>query len=313
MKVLITNKVHEVLINGLKRLDYDVDYKTNTTNESIRNIINQYDGIIINSNITADRALIDKGKKLKFIGRLGSGLEIIDVAYAAQHGIDVFNSPGGNCNAVAEQALGMLLCFSNNIIRANHEVKQFIWRREANRGFEISGKSIGIVGFGHTGRAFAQKLHGWDVDIFVYDKYLATIPERYSWVIQKDIEYIQKNCDIISFHLPLSVETKHFFNYTFLEGCEKEVIIVNTSRGQVIDTHSLLLGLREGKIKGACLDVFENEKPDTHTHEEKEAYRAIYNFPQVITSPHIAGWTDESLIKIASIVLDKIKHATAYY
>lgn len=306
MKVLITNKVHDKLISGLQDAGYAVDYNTDINNITIRDVISGYDGIIINSKIKADKDLIDKGSRLKFIGRLGSGLEIIDVQYAAIKGIEVLNSPEGNRNAVAEHAIGMLLSLANNLVRADQEVKAMKWNREQNRGFEISGKTIGIIGFGNTGQALARKLRCWDMTIIAFDKYINALPEEFSYVCKKDIDYIQKKCDIISFHLPLTAETKYFFNKKFIQGCEKQIVIVNTSRGQVVELSALLLGLESGKIRGACLDVFENEKPSTFSSQEKEIYKRLYEFSQVITSPHIAGWTSESLEKIATILLHKI-------
>lgn len=313
MKVLVTNKVHPLLITGLENLGYHVDYELETTNESIRNVIHGYAGVIINSKIKADKAFLNKGKKLKFIGRLGSGLEIIDIQYAAQLGIDVFNSPEGNCDAVAEHAIGMLLSLVNNLHVANEEVKAFQWHREKNRGIELGGKTIGIVGFGHTGQALAKKLQGWGMKILVHDIYKSYLPEGFSFVEQVGIKKIQEKADIISFHLPLSSETQDFCNFNFIEGCENQIIIVNTSRGSVVDTQAIATAIQNGKILGACLDVFENEKCATYTEEEHEMYRALFESPQVVVSPHIAGWTQESLEKIAQVLLKKIEKGTRYY
>lgn len=306
MRVLITNKVHPVIIKGLQEAGFIVDYDLDVNNDSIRNVIQEYTGIIINSKIKADRDLMDRGRKLQFIGRLGSGLEIIDLVYAAECNITVLNSPEGNRNAVAEHAIGMLLALSNCLISGNQEVKNFTWNRESHRGFELSGKTIGIIGFGNTGQALARKLKCWDMSILANDKYLDKYPEEFQYVCRSEVNEIQENCDIISFHLPLTAETKNYCNLAFIEGCKTPPIIVNTSRGQVISTQELISCLRRGKVKAACLDVFENEHTNTHTDQERSMYTDLFAFNQVITSPHVAGWTHESLEKIAQVLLDKI-------
>lgn len=303
---MITNRVHPLLIKGLEGAGYEVNYDLKVDNTSIRSIINDYHGVIINSKIKADKDLIDKGSNLKFIGRLGSGLEIIDLEYADKIGVRVFNSPEGNRNAVAEHAIGMMLALSNKLISANTQVKNFEWNREEHRGFELGGKTIGIIGFGNTGQSLARKLATWDMTILANDKNLEVFSEEYSQVIISNIKNIQNKCDIISFHLPLTPETKHFCNITFITGCKRAPIIVNTSRGNVVNTSDLLECLEKGLLSGACLDVFENEKPKTYTESEKAIYSQLFSLPQVITSPHVAGWTQESLEKIAQVLLDKI-------
>lgn len=306
MRVLITNKVHPILITGLEEAGYTVDYDLNVDNVSIRTCIQNFSGIIINSKIKADRDLIDRGHKLRFIGRLGSGLEIIDLPYAAESNVMVFNSPEGNRNAVAEHAIGMLLSLSNHLISANEQVKAFEWNREQHRGTELSGKTIGIIGFGNTGQALARKLRTWDMEILANDKYLEQFPDEFLSIGRVEVKEIQKKCDIISFHLPLTPETKHFCNLEFIQGCKRPPIIVNTSRGNVIRTEDLVSGLKSGSVRAACLDVFENEKPNTYCDYEKDLYHELFSFDQVICSPHVAGWTHESLEKIAQVLLEKI-------
>lgn len=302
-KILITDYVHPKLPGELKNRGYDVVYEREITMEELKESIGKYHGIIINSKIKMYAPMIDLAKNLKFIGRLGSGMEIVDIPYAKSKGIHVFNTPSGNCNAVAEHAMGMLLCLANNIIQGNKEVKNFDWNREKNRGFELEGKTVGIIGFGHTGKALASKLFNWGVNILAHDKYVPNFPSEFSYVTSVSKEEIQKQCDIISFHLPLTPETKHYVADDFIEHCKDDIFLINTSRGQVIRTESLLSYLENGKVKGACLDVFENEKVGTYTAEEREMYARLYAFDNVIVTPHVAGWTHESLEKITDLIL----------
>lgn len=305
-KVLITDKVHPLLINGLKAAGFEVNYDTSVDNQVLDQIIDQYDGLVINSKIIMNKERIDKGKKLLFIGRLGSGLEIIDVNYAKRKSIKVFNSPEGNSNAVAEHEMAMLLCLLNNIVNADREVRNFSWQREANRGTELRGKTIGIIGMGHTGVSFAEKLSPWRLNVICYDKYRKRFPSTLRFVNKTDLNTVLAESDIISLHLPLTEETRFMVDEKFLSQCKDKVIIINTSRGQIVDTKALIQGLETGKISGACLDVFENEKPETFSTDEAEMYNQLYQMKQVILTPHIAGWTHESLELIAKVLLDKI-------
>jgi len=305
-KILITDDCHPLLVDGLKAKGYFCDYRPDITLEAARAIIGEYEGLIINSKILVDRTFIDAAHQLRFVGRLGSGMEIVDRAYAAEKGIAVLSSPEGNKNAVAEQALGMLLAVANNLVRADRQVRRNEWKREANRGFELSGKTIGIIGFGHTGSQFAKKLQGMEMRVLAYDKYKTGYADGMSWVEVCDLEKLQKEATIISLHLPLTLETKHYVNENFIRQCKVGVIFLNTSRGQCIDTEALIAGLESGRIGGACLDVFENEKPLTYTENDLNLYKRLHQFENVILSPHIAGWTHESKIKLANVLLEKI-------
>jgi D-3-phosphoglycerate dehydrogenase len=305
-KVLITDAVHLVLIEGLEAANYECHYEPEISYERVKRRIADYEGLIINSKILVDASFLDSATKLEFVARLGSGREVVDIPYAKSKGINVYFSPEGNSNAVAEQALGMLLALANNLLRADREVRQKIWQREANRGFELRGKTIGIIGFGHTGSAFAKKLSSMEMTILAYDKYKTNYTSDYTYVKECDLETLQKEADIISFHLPLTLETKHYCDADFLASCKENVIIVNTSRGNVVKTTDLLLALQQKKIKGACIDVFENEKVSTYSDSEKTMYEELYQFENVVLSPHIAGWTHESKYLLAKTLLDKI-------
>lgn len=307
-KILITDDVHQILLDGLEEAGFEVDYYPKVSLEKVKAIIGPYHGLVINSKIRVDVALLNEAPHLHFVARLGSGMEIIDQHETAERGIAVFSSPDGNCNAVAEHAMGMILAWNNHLIQSNEEVKNFQWNREKNRGIELEGRTIGIIGFGHTGSALARKLQGFSVAIKAYDKYKpAGYARDYPWVEEcEDRESAIRASDVVSLHLPLNFETLKLVNKSFLNQCKPGALLVNTSRGPVVDTQALIDALNRKQIKGACLDVFENEKPETYIPEEKEMYRQLFSFPQVLVSPHVAGWTIESKYKLAKILLDKI-------
>ncbi len=306
-KVLITDKVHPFIIEAFEAHQWKVDYDTSVDNNKLDLIINEYSGIVINSKIIMDKNRIDKGKNLVFIGRLGSGLEIIDVKYANKKGLKVYNSPEGNRNAVAEHEFGMILCLTNKILCADREVRNFDWQREKNRGVELAGKTLGIIGLGHTGSSLAEKMSPWRLKVISYDKYKKRYPKSLRFVEKADIETVISQSDIISLHLPLTPETQYLVNEDFISHCKDGVIISNTSRGKVVKTSALIAGLKSGKIAGACLDVFENEKPETFSVIEKMMYKELYEMENVVLTPHIAGWTKESLRLIAEVLFQKIK------
>lgn len=305
-QVLITDDCHPLLNDGLTRLGYTCHYRPDISPDECIRIISQYEGLIINSKIKVDRTFLDTALRLRFVGRLGSGMEIVDREYAATKGVAVASSPEGNRNAVAEQALGMLLALANNLLRADREVRQNIWRREANRGFELKGKTIGIIGFGHTGSQFAGKLAGMEMRVLAYDKYKSRYAEEMPWVEETTEEEIVRHADIISLHLPLTGETKYWINKPFIERCKPGFILINTSRGQCVKTEDLVAALESGRVGGACLDVFENEKPATFGEAERRLYARLHALEQVVLSPHIAGWTQESKRRLAEILLEKI-------
>lgn len=305
-KVLITDHVHNRLKEGLEELEYKIDYRPEIPYLDIFDIIQNYEGIVINSKVKMTKTLIDKANNLNFIARLGSGLEIIDLEAARQKGIHVFNAPEGNRVAVAEHALGMLLALNNNLMMANFQVRNKSWNRESCRGWELEGKTIGIIGFGNNGSAFAERLTGFNCNVLVFDKYKKQFAHLYQHVREETLENVIKKSDVISFHVPLTTETQYMFDHNFLKNCKQGVIIINSSRGKVVNTEQLILGLESGKIGGACLDVFENEKTDTYSENEDTMYANLYQMKQTILSPHIAGWTQESFYKISDSLLKQI-------
>ena len=283
------------------------DYLPDITPEETRAAIASYEGLVINSKIWVDRGFLDAAERLRFVARLGSGMEIVDREYAAEKGVHVWSSPEGNRNAVAEQALGMLLALANHLPRADREVRQNIWQREANRGWELKGKIIGIVGFGHTGSQFARKLAGMEMEVLGYDKYKPSgFAAQMEWVRETDLSEIQARADIISLHLPPTDETKGIVDKAFIERCRPGVVLINTSRGKCVRTGDLVEALEAGQVGGACLDVFENEKPQTFTETEKSLYDRLHRLENVVLSPHVAGWTFESKRLLAEILLNKI-------
>lgn len=306
-KVLISDDCHPLLIEGLSARGYVCDFLPNITPDEAREVIPEYEGLIINSKILVNPDFLEAAKRLQFVGRLGSGMEIVDRAYAAKRGVLVVSSPEGNRNAVAEQALGMLLTLANNLLRADREVRQNVWLREANRGFELMGKTIGIVGVGHTGGQFARKLAGMDMRVLVYDKYKPTgYAHEMPWVEETTLETIQREADIISLHLPLTAETRHLVRADFIQKCKPGFILLNTSRGQCVKMDDAVTSLENGQIGGACLDVFENEKPNTRSPEEQVWYDRLHRLENVVLAPHIAGWTHESKRRMAEVLLQKL-------
>ena len=301
MKILFIDKVHPLLKKELEKKKHICDTVYNKNKNEIANIIKHYDGVIIRSKIKIDKLFIDKAKNLKFIARAGSGLENIDTSYLATKQIKCYNAGDGNKQAVAEHALGMLLSLFNNLRVSDQEIREGKWNREKNRGIEIYGKKIGIIGYGKTGSTFANLLNGFGVKLLIYDKYLKKYPNKYS------MEEIFKEADIISLHVPLTDETKYLINKTFINRFKKPIYLINTARGKCVKTKDLVNALKNKKINGACLDVLEYEK---ESFEEIIQYDTnlnyIINSNKVILSPHIAGWTIESNIKIAKILLKKI-------
>ncbi|MBT3418094.1 MAG: hydroxyacid dehydrogenase [Flavobacteriales bacterium] len=304
MKILFTDSVHPLLKSELIKEKNICEENFSSNKEEIEKIICGYDGIIIRSRFEIDKHFIDKAKNLKFIARVGSGMENIDVEYANSKRIKCFNASEGNRQAVAEHALGMILSLFNNLNRSDKEIRNGKWKREKNRGHELSGKTIGIIGFGNNGAAFSKVLSGFDVEILSYDKYL----EDYKY--KSTMEEIYNKADIISLHIPLTEETTYLVNENFINNFEKNFYLINTARGKCVNTKSLVNSMKEGKIKGVCLDVLEYEKTSFEKLSENgftEEMKYLIDSENTILSPHVAGWTVESNVKISEILFQKIK------
>ena len=321
MKILHLDTNHPLLIQQLSELGFMNDEDYTSSKESIEEIIHDYEGVVIRSRFDIDKHFLDKAKKLKFIGRVGAGLESIDVDYAESKGVYLISAPEGNRNAVAEHALGMLLSLMNNLYKANEEVKNGEWNREANRGEELIDKTIGLIGYGNMGKAFSKKLRGFDVEVLCYDIKENVGDEN---ATQVSLNTLQQRANVLSLHTPLTELTRNMVNNEFISNFSKPFYLLNTARGKSIVTKDLVKALADGKIKGAGLDVLEYEKSSfenffksdssklkwmrkrKRTHLP-EAFQYLMQADNVILTPHIAGWTTESKEKLAQTIVDKIK------
>ncbi len=307
MKVLLLDKNHALLKEGLLQLGFEVDENYTTPKHEVEKVIAGYDGIIIRSRFPIDKAFLQKAANLKFIGRVGAGLENIDVDFARERNIVLFNAPEGNRNAVGEHSLALILNLLNRINLADREIRQGIWKREANRGEELEGKTIGIVGYGNMGKAFAKKLRGFDVEVLAYDIKPDVGDEN---ARQVDLSELQAQSDVLSLHVPQTLLTYKMVDADFIEAFKKDFWLINTARGSVVDTEALVAALENGKIRGAGLDVLEYEKSSFENmfdHDElPAAFKKLMAMDNVILTPHIAGWTQESKVKLAKVMLGKI-------
>jgi D-3-phosphoglycerate dehydrogenase len=306
-QVIFIDSVHPVLEQKLEQAGMVCLQHTKTNIETLQTILPEAYGIVIRSRFTIDSDFLKFCPNLKFIARSGSGLENIDTKICKDLGVRVYNSPEGNRNAVAEHALGMLLSLLHKIQKADKEVRQGEWNRESNRGEELDGKTVGIIGYGNNGAAFAKKLRGFDVRVLAYDKYKSGFGDHF--VQECTLNAILEQADVISFHIPQNKETRSFLNKEFVASMQKPFYLLNLSRGKIVDTAALVEGLQNGKIKGAGLDVLEFESKSFESFFEQElpgSFSYLINSENVVLTPHVGGWTSESYVKLSSVLADKI-------
>ncbi len=307
MKVVFLDTVHPILEERLSKEGFQCIDATKSDLESCYSLVQDAVGIIIRSRYPMHEEFLKYAPKLQFIARSGAGMENIDESYCRERNIQLFNAPEGNRNAVGEHALGMLLALLNKFIQGDQQVRKGIWDREGNRGEELNGKTVGIIGFGNNGRAFAKKLRGFDSKVLVYDKYVDNLTDDF--VTQVSLEQLYKEADVISFHIPQNEETLYWVNEHFFESLAKPIYLLNLSRGKIVDTQALLNAISKGQVKGAGLDVLEFEKASFENFADSErlsVFQELIASEKVILTPHVGGWTTESYFKLSDVLADKI-------
>ena len=292
------------MLSSLRRHGYEVFYDPKITYEELASMISEAEGIVVSTRINIDQSILEKADKLKWIGRLGSGMELIDVKYAESRGIRCLNSPEGNRIAVAEHTLGMLLNLMNKISYSHNQIKQRIWQREENRGLELTGKTVGIIGYGNSGSALGALLKSFDTTVLAYDKYKFDFGKDY--IKEANLEQVTRYSDVISFSVPLTEETFHMAKYVFFNSLQRRPYFLNASRGKVVNLDHLVKALKENKIAGAGLDVLENEKLETYKKQDTDRLNWLLEQPNVIITPHIAGYSQEAFYKMGKVLLEKL-------
>jgi D-3-phosphoglycerate dehydrogenase len=302
--VLITDYVHPVLIQGLHLQGYTTTYAPEMSRVEMEKALHGYKGVVINTRCVIDRDALASAPTLRWIARLGSGLDIIDLEAAKEQGVIVMSAPEGNAGAVAEHAMGMLLCLANKLVSADRSVREGAWLREQHRGWEITGKTIGIIGYGNNGSALGRLWKGWDVRVLAYDKYLTDYGNDH--VGEVSLEELLREADIISLHIPLTAETREMVDEKFISKCKPGFVLINTSRGKNINMEDVIGALKSGQMGGACLDVLPYEPPSSGDDKFKKEFEELIGLDNVVLSPHVAGWTVESKRKIAEVLVGKI-------
>ena len=305
MRIVLLDDFSPIINQTLSNWNWQVINGQNWTLEDFKKHASEIEGIIIRSKFPLDKDLLTMTKKLKLIARPGSGLENIDLKYCKENNVEVFRSPEGNRDALAEHTLGMLLCLKNHLNIVDDEVKNDIWERERNRGTELKGKVMAIIGYGHMGKAFAQRLTGFEMEVIAYDKYISGFGTNH--VKEVNLEEIFQRADFVSLHTPLSNETTGMMNSSFFKKFKKPFIVINTARGKSLVVEDLIDSLNSKKIIGACLDVLDIESSDFSLNKTKiKSFEKLKKFNNVVLSPHIAGWSYESKEKMAKVILEKI-------
>lgn len=303
-QILVADEMFPTLMPMLQNLGFHVDYQPSITREQMLACIGRYQGLIIRSKTTLDQEMLDQADRLQFIGRAGAGLDLIDLDTVAQRNIHLLNAPEGNRDSVAEHAVALLLCLLNHLVRADREVRQGLWKREANRGTEMGGKTVALIGYGNTGRAFARRLHSFGCRLLAYDALLRNYADPYA--SESSMEAIFEQADVLSLHVPLTDQTRMLVDEHYLSRFRKNIYLINTARGEVLSLRALCSALESGKVLGAGLDVLENEKIQKLTPQQQRDFDCLTQSDRVILTPHIAGWTHESYQRINEVLVEKI-------
>lgn len=302
--VLIADEMHLSLMPMLENLGYQPDYQPKITKSEIIEKLDNYVGLIIRSKTFVDAELLQNAQRLKFIGRAGAGLDLIDIEYVESRKITIFAANEGNRVAVAEHVLGMTLCLMNNILIADREVRNGVWQREKNRGYELMGKTVGIIGYGNNGSETAKRFKAFGCKVLAFDKYKKGFSDEF--VEESSMDRIFEEADILSLHIPLTSDSNKWVNADFLSKFSKSIVLINAARGEIVSLSDLAESIENGKVRGACLDVLENEKLQKLTDEQKVVFEKLTASERVIFTPHIAGWTFESYVKINEVLIEKI-------
>ncbi len=302
-KILIVDDIHPIFIEQAEAMGYVCDYQPVRKPDEALQIIGNYAGLVIRSKFNVDRKVMDTAKNLRFVCRAGAGMDNIDESYAALKGIILINAPEGNMDAVGEHAVGLLLALMNNFNTADYQIRAGSWQREANRGYELKGKTIGIIGYGFMGHSFARKLSGFEVNVIAYDKYKTGFSDSYAREVS--MEEIVKQSDVLSLHVPLTAETEGLISDEYLFHFKKPIFFINTSRGKTARVRAVLNAIKHGKVLGAGLDVLEVEKFPSLA--EQEWFEELKQSGKVILTPHVAGWTFDSYRKISEVMGKKLQ------
>lgn len=305
LKCLIIDSMHESIFDMLTEIGVSYDYRPTITRQEIKSVLMNYDGLMVRSKTVVDRDLLGETPTLKFIARAGAGIDNLEEDYILSKGIAIVHAAEGNRDAVGEYAVGALLSLMRNIPKADKEVRAMVWEREGNRGEEIMGKTIGLIGYGNMGQSFARRLKGFECKVLAYDKYKTNLSDSYA--TESTMDELHREADILSLHIPLTAETRAMVDEQYLSRFDKKLILVNTSRGEIVPFESVVQGFATNKLRGAVLDVLENEKLSTLTERQTAAFNSLKVRTDVIFTPHIAGWTFESHIKINVALTKKIK------
>ena len=305
LKILIVDEMHPSLFEMLDGAGFSYDYQPLLKRVDILDKITGYEGLIIRSKTPIDEEFLQCATSLRFIARAGAGLDLIDIEAVQKRNIRLFAANEGNKDSVGEQVIGMLLSLMTNVAKANREVKNRIWNREDNRGYELMGKTVGIVGYGFNGRATAKKLSGFDCKVLAYDKLQNGYGNEYA--TEATMTQIFEEADVLSLHIPLTEDTKLMIDDAFINQFRKPFFLINISRGEIVNLQSVVNGLENGKVRGACLDVLENEKLNSFTPEQERVFDYLAKSDRVILTPHIAGWTYESYVKINEVLVKQIR------